>query len=470
MFLNLNQHKPSQIALVDDAGRQMTYGDLVHFIEKYPTKLPKRSLIFAMARNEVGYVCQLLALIQQGHVPLLLSADLEPDLLSKLHQEYQPKAYLVPKDKLGNYSYDLIYQDQDYGLLETKEPPCPLHEDLELLLSTSGSTGSPKLVRFSKGNMEANAGNVAQVFAWTSLERSITSLPLNYVMGLNAMMSHLIVGATVLLTSANLMESEFWEFIKAHKATNFTGVPFSYDLLLRLRPERMNIPHLTTFAQGGGKLREKTFQRMAQLAQEQDWRFIATYGTTETTARCAFLPPELALTKTLSIGRAIPNVTMSLVDDTGTLITSPHTEGELIIQGNNVSMGYATKREDLLKDDEFKGRYETGDLAFFDEDGFFYIKGRNRRFIKMLGTRIGLDECEQILMDLFNTKVTCIGKDDQLLIITPEAEGHAELRQGLANKLKLQPSLFKVIQLDELPRSSNGKILYHQLETEFLGS
>lgn len=470
MFLNLNQHKPSQIALVDDAGRQMTYGDLVHFIEKYPTKLPKRSLIFAMARNEVGYVCQLLALINQGHVPLLLSADLEPDLLSKLHQEYQPTAYLVPKDKLGNYSYDLIYQDQDYGLLETKDPPCPLHEDLELLLSTSGSTGSPKLVRFSKGNMEANAGNVAQVFAWTSLERSITSLPLNYVMGLNAMMSHLIVGATVLLTSTNLMESDFWEFIKAHKATNFTGVPFSYDLLLRLRPERMDIPHLTTFAQGGGKLREKTFQKMAELAQQQNWRFIATYGTTETTARCAFLPPELALTKTLSIGRAIPNVTMSLVDDTGTLITSPHTEGELIIQGNNVSMGYATKREDLLKDDEFKGRYETGDLAFFDEDGFFYIKGRNRRFIKMLGTRIGLDECEQILMDLFNTKVTCIGKDDQLLIITPEAEGHDELRQGLANKLKLQPSLFKVIQLDELPRSSNGKILYHQLETEFLGS
>lgn len=468
MYLNLDHHDPDQIALADDAGRRQSYGDLVRYLTAYSPDLAPRSLIFALASNEVGYVAQVLALIQQGHVPLLLSADLEPDLLDKLHQEYRPAAYLVPRSMAGSFDHAPILEDLDYSLLRTREDPASLHDELELLLSTSGSTGSPKLVRFRKGNMEANADNVARVFGWSPAERHIASLPLNYVMGLNAMFSHLTAGATVLLTGANIMAKEFWEFVRIHRATNFTGVPFSYEVLLRLRPERMDLPHLTTFAQGGGKLSEKTFRKMAQLAREQGWRFIPTYGTTETSARCAFLPPELTADKTLSIGQAIPNVKMTLVDGSGHPVTTPHTEGELVIEGSNVSMGYAAVRADLAHGDEFNGRYRTGDLAVFDEDGCFYIKGRTRRFIKMLGNRIGLDECEQILLDECSEKVTCIGREDLLLILTEKADGHAELRTALARKLKLQPSLFKVIQREDLPRSASGKILYHQLEKEYL--
>lgn len=468
MYLNLDRQDPNQIALIDDRGQQMTYGELTDFINTYPSTLPQRSLVFAMAQNKVSFVAQLLALINQGHVPLLLSTELEADLMKKLTSEYQPRALLLPKSKLEQFHYRPISSLLDYYLLETKNEVYPLHQDLELLLSTSGSTGSPKLVRFAKGNMAANAHNVAEVFGWTSEERHICSLPINYVMGLNAMFSHLVVGATVLLTDANLMESSFWEFISSQRATNFTGVPFSYELLLRLRPERMDLPHLKTFAQGGGKLSKKTFSRMATLAKKQGWRFIATYGTTETCARCSFLPPEMAEAKTLSIGMAIPNVVMRLIDSQGHIIKQNHTEGELIIEGNNVSMGYATTRAELNKNDEFKGRYKTGDLAYFDEDGYFYIKGRIHRFIKMLGNRISLDDSEQILKENCNVTTTCIGREDLMIILTPTSEGHEVLRSMIASKLKLQPILFKVIQYDKLPRSSSGKILYHQLEQKFL--
>lgn len=468
MYLNIDRQHPNQIALIDDRGQQMTYGELTDFINNYPSILPQRSLVFALTRNEVSFVAQLLALIHQGHVPLLLSAELEASLLQKLTCEYQPRALLLPQSLKKRFHYRSITSFYDYCLLETKNEIFSLHQDLELLLSTSGSTGSPKLVRFAKGNMEANAHNVAEVFGWTCEERHICSLPINYVMGLNAMLSHLVVGATILLTDANLMQNSFWEFIRNQRATNFTGVPFSYELLLRLRPERMDLPHLKTFAQGGGKLSKKTFSRMAALAKKQGWRFIATYGTTETCARCAFLPPEMAETKTLSIGMAIPNVAMRLIDSNGHIVKQNHKEGELIIEGNNVSMGYGTTRSDLKKGDEFKGRYKTGDIAYFDDDGCFYIKGRTHRFIKMLGKRISLDESEQILQENCNVTTTCIGREDFMIILTPNSDGHEVLQSMIASKLKLQPSLFKVIQCDILPRNSSGKILYHQLEQRFL--
>lgn len=468
MFFQLDRFEPDNIALIDDTGARMSYGQLVEHMMT-PIKLPERSLVFALARNQVAYVAEVLALIEQGHVPLLISADLETELLSQLIEEYQPTACLLPAEQINRLDWPSRPGLPGYSFQLNNHTPPAMHPELELLLSTSGSTGSPKLVRFAKGNMAANAANVAEVFGWSSQERPLISLPLNYVMGLNAMLSQLIVGATILLSDANIMGKDLWDFARRERATNFTGVPISYDILLRLRPERMNLTHLTTFAQGGGKLSEKTYLRMAQLAKEQGWRFIPTYGTTETSARCSFLAPELAMTKALSIGRAIPNVRLSLIDQSGQPIMTPMTEGELVVEGNNVSLGYATKRSDLALGDDFGGRYLTGDVALFDDDGFFYIKGRTHRFIKMLGNRIGLDESEQIIMHRCNKKVVCIGQEDRLIILTDSPDDHDWLKMSLAETLKLHHSLFQVIQYDELPRSASGKIRYRELEKKYFG-
>ncbi|MFB0958067.1 MAG: AMP-binding protein [Clostridiaceae bacterium] len=469
MIFQIDQHPAEQMALIDDAGNRLSYGELVSHINTYP-KVRSRAVIFVLAENRTSFVASLLALWNQGAIPLILSRNLERDLLDHLYETYRPAYFLAPNDLTPSLPGISVHQDMGTHLLETAHEPYPVHADLDLLLSTSGSTGSPKLVRFKRGNMESNAVNVAKVFGWTSQERQLSNLPLNYVMGLNAMLSHLTVGATVLLTDANLMEQSFWDFARSERATNFTGVPFSYELLLRLRPERMNLPHLTTFAQGGGKLSEKTFQKMAQLCHRNNWRFIATYGTTEASARCAFLSPELALDKTLSIGSAIPQVQLKLVDSQGQPVTEPHTEGELIVNGTNVSLGYAVCQSDLTRGDDFSGTYATGDLAWFDEDGCYYISGRTKRFVKLLGNRIGLDECEQILWSDCQINAVCIGKEDLLLILVPEETDAERLRTTLAHKLKLQPSLFQVKVHGTLPRNEAGKILYRILEQEYFPS
>ena len=126
------------------------------------------------------------------------------------------------------------------------------------------------------------------------------------------------------------MNPKYWQFIKEQKGTNFTGVPFSYEILNRLRFFRMDLPYLTTMAEGGGKLSDTLFSAFANYAAEKGKRFFATFGTTETTARLAFLDPEKATQKCGSIGKAIPEGKLYLVDENGNEITKPDTEGELI--------------------------------------------------------------------------------------------------------------------------------------------
>lgn len=467
MYLNIDRHPETKTALLDSKGASLSYGELTRFAGKLQFE-PARPVVFALAKNSAGFAAWLIAMLEAGAIPLLLPHDLPEDLLNELDREYAPAYYLMESSQAEQADGVTGEPFMQWSLVKTLNPVYQTAPELELLLSTSGSTGSPKLVRFRRGNMENNAANVRAAFGWTPGERGICSLPLNYVMGLNVLLTHLYSGATALLTDLNLMEQGFWDFIRMNEATNFTGVPFSYEVLRRLRLERMDLPHLRTFAQGGGKLSEKTFRKMTELADDMGSSFIATYGTTETSARCSLLPPELARDKTLSIGRAIPNVTLHLFSDEGQRISEPHREGNLIVKGNNVALGYAVEKKDLLKGDEWQGTYDTGDLARFDEEGFFYITGRKKRFTKLLGNRIGLDESELILKNRFGLEVACIGREDSLVIVSEDEDRAEELKVYLAAKLKLKPTLLQVHSREALPRNDAGKILYRQLEEEYL--
>ena len=466
MYLSIENHDPKKIALIDAYGVQATYGELIAHCQGIHSKLVERPVVFALADNTVGFASYFFALLNHGAIPLLLPADLSPQLLTDLESEYQPAYYLLPSKLEADHPGIIHSTHLDYCLKKTNYVAYATHEKLELLLSTSGSTGSPKLVRFKRGNMAVNAANVVSAFQWTAQERGVLSLPLNYVMGLNVFFAHLLVGATGLLTSANLLDSAFWNFIREQRATNFTGVPFSYEVLLRLRPQNMNLPDLKTFAQGGGKLTERTFKKMGELARQNNWQFIPTYGTTETAARCTLLAPDLVGQKILSIGKAIPHVEVLLVNELKEPLSQPDRIGELVIRGENVAMGYAQSKRDLLKGDEWQGVYYTGDLGYFDHDGYFYITGRKKRFTKLLGNRIGLDECELLLKKEFSIEIACTAKDDQLHIFCEFPELTEQLKNYLANTLHLQPTLFQSHYRQKLPRSESGKILYQELELD----
>lgn len=463
MVFNIDQKPSNALAIIDDSKGRLTYGELTEYLNAAKSVLPERELVFCLCENRAGSLVGFLSLYDNKDVCLLLSSHIDRGLLDTLCATYHPSYMWMPTEMIDEFKYEVAYSAMGFSLCKTGNVAPQMHKDLSMLMTTSGTTGSPKLVRHKYGNIESNAKNVAEVFGWTLDDRGIIDLPMQYTMGLNVITSHLYAGATVLLVAASLVSPLYWKFIKEQKGTNFTGVPYSYEILSKLRFQRMELPYLRTMAEGGGKLSDAQFETFAKYAEEKGKRFFATFGTTETSARLAYLPPKDATTHVGSIGTAIPEGKLSLVDESGNEISIPDTEGELRYDGPNVTMGYGTSVEDLMKGDEFCGTYYTGDIAKMDSDGYFYIVGRKKRFLKLFGLRVSLDQSEKIIKEAFNVECACTGDDNQMRIFITDESLKDDVKKLISEKTGLVQKSFEVNIINEIPRFESGKINYKAL-------
>ena len=467
MILNLDKWQHEAVAAIDAQGGQLTYGGLRDFAIQAGMLMPARSLFFLLVENNVGGIAWTIGNICAGNVPLILNAHLDEGLYKSLFELYQPPFVCVPEAMAERFDYEVVSTCFGYTLMKTGCEVCPLHEDLSHLLPTSGSTGSPKLVRHQYANIEAAALNISTFFELTEKDRPLMVLPLYYTMGLSMVFSHLYVGATILITNQSMTDRNFWRFMKEEHATSFTGVPYSYEILNLMRFFRMDLPDLTLLTQGGGRMTKELNLKFAEYCRDNGKRWIATYGQSECTARMAWLPAKWAVEKVGSIGIAVPNAELSLIDMDGQPITTPHTEGEMCYRGKNVTMGYARKRDDLLLGDERHGFIRTGDLAYFDEDGCYYIAGRMGRFLKLFGMRVGLDECERIVKGAFpGLECACVGTDEKMLVYLTDEHYKAQVKEELVNRLKLVATSFEVRIIPAIPKNEAGKILYAKLDNK----
>ena len=455
MFLDLNKKPKDKIAAIDDSGRSITYGEICNFAAVFAKQLPQRSLIFLLSENRIGSLLGYTAALSNRIVPLIISAATEEGLYKQLYELYQPEYLWLPQTKAEGK--DVIFTAWDYCLVKTGNPPTPMYDELSLLLPTSGSTGSPKLVRHSYRNIEANADNVRRLFKLDGSEKAMAILPMHYTMGLSVIASHLLAGATLLLSGRSLLDKGFWAILK--EATSFTGVPYSYEILTKMRFTRMDLPNLKVITQGGGKLTEAMWNTLAQYAQDKGKQFIATYGQSECTARMAYLPAELATEKICSIGMAEPGGQLSIVDDNGNETFEGEAQGEMVYRGENVTLGYATCREDLLKGDENHGVMHTGDLARRDADGCYFIIGRLKRFLKIFGLRIGLDEVERMIKEEYKTDCYCKGNDEKLIVLVTEPKLQDELPEYIEEKTHLFHQKVEVQVVDAILRNEAGKVI-----------
>ena len=467
MVLRLENWPGEAVAAIDAQGNSLAYGELREFAVTVGQLMPPRTLFFLLVENNVGGIAWTIGSICAKNVPLILNAHLDEVLFNSLFELYQPPFVCVPDGVSEKYPYETVATYYGYTLMKTGNGACDMNEELSHLLPTSGSTGSPKLVRHKYVNIEAAALNISTFFELTEKERPLMVLPLYYTMGLSMVFSHFYVGATVLITNQSMTDRGFWQFIKEQRATSFTGVPYSFEILNLMRFFRMNLPDLTLLTQGGGRMPKELNLKFAEFCRDNGKQWIATYGQSECTARMAWLPPKWAVKKVGSIGIAVPNAELSLIDMDGYPITTPNTEGEMCYRGKNVTMGYARSREDLLKSDERHGFIRTGDLAFFDEDGCYYIVGRMGRFLKLFGMRVGLDECERIVKGKFpGLECACVGTDEKMLVYLTDARFKEAVKEELVSRLKLVATSFEVRIIKEIPKNEAGKVLYAKLENK----
>lgn len=455
----------SNIALIDDEGNKLTYRQLNDAGKKLFSAIGSRCLIFILCENSIGSVVGYTTALNHGIVPIMVNVRLDRELLNTLLDTYKPKFLWVPISSRDDFDGESVYEAHDYCLIKTAyDKRYPLHDELALLLTTSGSTGSPKFVRQSYKNIRANTDSIVEYLQLDETERAITTLPMNYTYGLSIINTHLDVGATILLTDKTLMQKEFWSFFKEQRATSFGGVPYTYEMLDKLRFYRMDLPYLKTMTQAGGKITPELHEKLAKYAQDNNKQFVVMYGQCEATARMGYLPHESAVNKKGSMGIVIPGGTFTLIDNDGNAITKPYITGELVYEGANVTFGYAECGKDLSKGDERGGILQTGDMAMFDEDGYYYIVGRKKRFLKIYGNRVNLDEMDRLIKGKYEIDVACAGVDDHIYIFVTNDKLSDEIRAFVSSKTGLNPSAFKTVVLAEIPKNDSGKVQYKQLE------
>ncbi len=437
-FTDLAQHGDRPAVLSADG--VLTYRQLAELVDGLAFRLgTERRLVMLAARNDLDSLVAYLAAISAGHPLLLVPAD-KPAALEPLIARYQPDVVLRTGD--GTVQVDERFPGTRHDL----------HPELALLLSTSGSTGSPKLVRLSRDNLVENARSIAGYLRIDASDRALTTLPLSYCYGLSVVNSHLLSGAGLVLTDLSVVDPCFWDLFRAHEATSFAAVPYSFDLLERVGFAEMDLPSLRYVTQAGGKLAPDKVSAWARTGQRRGWDLFVMYGATEATARMAYLPPDLAAENPASIGVPIPGGSFR-IDPIDGLET-----GELVYSGPNVMLGYAESPSDLALGRQLH-ELRTGDLAVEDANGLFEVVGRRSRFVKIAGLRVDLGQVERILAEL-GVRAAVTGSDEILVVALEGDHDPAMLSTLLASDLGLPRAAVAMYPVEQLPRLPAGKIDY----------
>lgn len=464
MLFDLDKYY-NNTAVVTETGLTLSYVQLQLAADTVTEDMEPRKLTFCLCENTIGSFVGYVGFMTRNIPTVLLDGSKEIGVILSLINHYLPQYVWCPTERVRELNRgSRVKEYEDYTLLKLEEQKYEIHPDVLLCLTTSGTTGSPKLVKLTVENLRSNAESIAEYLVITERERAITSLPMYYSFGMSVINSHLIKGATLLLTDKAVIQREFLNFLKEGKATSIAGVPYTYEMLRRLRFLKMDLPDLKTMIQAGGKLNANIVKEYVEAAQATGKEFIVMYGQTEAAPRMSYLPFDKALEKYASIGIAIPGGKLSVRDVNDQEIKAPDTDGELIYEGPNVCMGYAECIDDLAKSDENHGILHTGDVARFDSDGYFYITGRMKRFVKVWGNRCNLDATEQ-LVKAITTSCACVGVDDKITVFVTQEGLEERITSYLCDKTGLNIRAFEIKVVDAIPTLPSGKLDYQLMQT-----
>lgn len=440
MLFQKNILKSGQIAIKDDYGNVLTYREAYNEAKQMRELFGKRSLISVLCSKSFVTASFLLKMFILNQPMILIAENADTEYLDRIQERFNPRYFWNGKE-LISYNF--------------KSEEAEIHKDLALLLATTGTTGNPKLARISYQNLREEIKTGIETFHIQSNQKGIQILPLEHVYGLAFCLYHWYCGACLVVTREQVISNQFAELFDREIINNFAGIPFHYRILKKInfwsKPERK--ANLNCALTCGAKLsKDEQYWYVSMLGR----KFKLCYGQTEVTPTVVvgcFDNPE---SKLGTIGREAMNVKASVDNN-----------NELWIQSPAVCMGYASDAKDLRKGDENRGIIATGDLAEIDADGYIFLKGRIRRFVKILGNRIGLDDIEELLRNnMSGQEFVCTGEDDELNVYyTEPAENIVQEKcsKVLYEKADIPLSMVRYYRIEEIPRNATGKVLYSKL-------
>lgn len=276
---------------------------------------------------------------------------------------------------------------------------------------TSGTTAYPRVVRITHRNIQANSDSIIQSLGLTRDERMMVVLPFYYCFGTSLLHTHLRVGGTLVMTGTLVFPETILDQIEQKGCTGIAGVPTIYQTFLRNTSfARRELPSLRKIQQAGGKLSNVLIRELVECRPGSE--IYIMYGQTEATARLSCLPAGELKEKLGSIGKGLPGVNLSIVNELGLPVT-PGETGEIIARGENISPGYLNEPE-ANAEKFIEGTLHTGDLATVDEDGYIYIVDRKSDFIKSYGNRVSSQQVEATALELTEiVSASAVGTPDE---------------------------------------------------------
>ncbi len=351
--------------------------------------------------------------------------------------------YQIPDTINGNNGFSLhLFNEESFDDTRLAE-----------IIFTSGSTGEPKGVMITHKNIIVNTNSIIQYLQLTGDDTIEIVLPFYYCYGLSLLHTHLKVGGSVVFNNNFMFLGQVINDLQTYGCTGFAGVPSHFQVLLRKsRSFKTTVfPKLRYVTQAGGKLHKVFIKEF--MDSHPELNFYVMYGQTEATARLSYLPPERLEEKLGSLGIAIPGVELEIVDDSGKMIQKSGTVGEIVARGDNIMAGYLGDpdgTDQTLKN----GWLHTGDLAYRDDEGYFYHIARKREIIKVGGKRISPKEIEEVIVTIPGV-VDCSvsGVFDELLGEALKAEiVLADLKDSAVDELHIKQVCAEKLAPEKVPQ------------------
>ena len=450
----------NNIFLLDGAS-QLTYRKFFEIADNLFSSLSRGVVAIICDKDRetvIGYVGALRA----GLVPMLLDSTAEEASLLHLIDRYEAE-YLWARQGITPDGYEEISRFDNQILWKRRLPSGAgtISLDLAALIPTSGSTGDPKSVRLSQQNLASVTSCIADYLSLDETRRAISLLPLQYSYGLSVLNSIMEARGSYVITDLSPVQRDFWDLVLVHGVTDFSAVPFVFDTIKRMRFSSEILDQLVCVTQAGGHLSPVVTKHFRTLFAPYDISYFTMYGATEASPRIAYLHPDDAEAKHGSVGKPISIGTVTL--DGADPDTS---EGELVYHGPNVCLGYATGREDLARGDDFAGILRTGDVARIDDDGFIFITGRLKRFVKIHGVSVNLEHVESVMRE-GGFDCHLLGRENIISVVSQQDYGERILHFA-KNRFTFHPSVWRSVVVDKIPRTSSDKVDYASLD-EMIG-
>ena len=508
LFGSQADKQPDAIA-VHHLGEDVTYAEVATRAERMAGWLRSEGFVRGdrvalLIPNSVDYVVCWVAVLQAGGIVVALNPETTARELAATLTHSKPVAIVVgPKaDRAlaevapqldgvrllihvhteSRESYPDNWHDESLSTV-VAQPFTGQHcdvqpSDIAQIIYTSGTTGRPKGVTLSHRNISANCDAILQYLELTARDSIFVTLPFFYSYGNSLLFTHLAVGGRLILATDFVFWNRALDLMQEQRATGFSGVPSSYAMLLHKSDfAKRSFCDLRYLTCAGGGLAPAVVEQLRDVVP--DVQLFLMYGQTEATARLSTLLPDEIGAKLGSIGRGIPGVTLSVLDENGKHVP-PGEVGEITARGDNIMEGY-------WHDPQATGGVlcseglRTGDLARVDEDGYIYIVGRQSDIIKSGAYRINPQEIEEVLLTHTGVaEVAVIGQPDEFLgeslvgFVVPSPSAQQLDEDSLLEHARKQLPRYKQVRtiriVESLPKTSSGKIKRNELRATFSGT